>query len=132
MKSFLRSSPAHSGVCSAHSAWPHTKPRKLLTSFIGLSVSFSLFFSGNLPLNSFALSSPCHPPSPTHSTSAFLLHRQRNFVGSTARTSPFALKFSQRNFLKMSGSISPTDSAETPTFSPSQEEQSVISRVLAK
>ncbi|CDI79771.1 uracil phosphoribosyltransferase, putative [Eimeria acervulina] len=32
----------------------------------------------------------------------------------------------------MSGSISPTDSAETPTFSPSQEEQSVISRVLAK
>ncbi|CDJ51697.1 uracil phosphoribosyltransferase, putative [Eimeria brunetti] len=32
----------------------------------------------------------------------------------------------------MSGAVSPTDSAETPTFCPSQEEQSVISRVLAK
>ncbi|CDJ69785.1 uracil phosphoribosyltransferase, putative [Eimeria necatrix] len=31
----------------------------------------------------------------------------------------------------MSGTISPADSAETPTFCPSQEEQSVISRVLA-
>ncbi|CDJ56516.1 uracil phosphoribosyltransferase, putative [Eimeria maxima] len=32
----------------------------------------------------------------------------------------------------MSGSVSPTESAETPTFCPSHEEQSVISRVLAK
>ena len=121
---FYRSKPI---ACSR----PHTNDRKATTALLVLSFA-CCFASANL--NSARLS--CLFGHYCGSSSALLSYhtpgRQNRILSSFTPVLEPQFEFQWRAVAKMSGTITPVESAETPTFCPSADEQTVISQVLSR